>query len=142
MNFEESEKEKRRVLTVDSLREMNIPLTEQAIKSYQIAIRLPDLLAELPCFCGCQWINHSNLLDCFKTTHGAKCGLCQEEAEIAERLHTAYQLNKLVTSQQTPRTLDEVEQLRKEEKDLSKRIALQIVKIFWKNRAIGGLHQF
>ena len=130
------------MLSLDSLRALGIPLTERAIATYEKARRLPDLFSELPCFCGCQWINHSSLLDCFQTTHGAKCGLCQEEAEIAERLHTQQQLMKSITLQEAPKTLNEMERRRKEEADLNKKIALQLVRLFWKRRAVGGLHEF
>jgi cytochrome c553 len=141
---EKSTKEKKKVLSINSLREMGISLTERAIKSYEIASRLPDLFSELPCFCGCQAITHSSLLDCFKTTHGAKCALCEEEAEVTERLYTAYRLNlnKLTASQEVTRSLDEMERFRKEEAEANKKIALTMVKLFWKRRAVGGCMSF
>jgi cytochrome c553 len=138
------ENRNRNVLSEDSLRTLNIPSTERvrAILAYKIASRMPDLFSELPCFCGCGWIDHSSLLDCFRTTHGAKCALCQEEAEMAERLYARHQLLKVNTPQAPPKTLDDLERMRKEEAELNKQIALTLVKLFWKRRAVGGLHEF
>jgi hypothetical protein len=39
-------------------------------KGYQIAKEIPEILAQLPCFCGCEAVNHENLLDCFVDEHG------------------------------------------------------------------------
>jgi Protein of unknown function with PCYCGC motif len=37
---------------------------------YQIAKEIPEILAQLPCFCGCGAVGHENLLDCFVDEHG------------------------------------------------------------------------
>jgi len=37
---------------------------------YQIAKEIPEILAQLPCFCGCEAFGHENLLDCFVDEHG------------------------------------------------------------------------
>lgn len=39
-------------------------------KGYQIAKEIPEILAQLPCFCGCEAVGHENLLDCFVQDHG------------------------------------------------------------------------
>ncbi len=43
----------------------------KAKKAYQVAKDIPEILAQMPCFCGCQAFGHENLLDCFIDTHGA-----------------------------------------------------------------------
>lgn len=39
-------------------------------EGYQIAKEIPEVLAQLPCFCGCEAVGHENLLDCFVDEHG------------------------------------------------------------------------
>jgi hypothetical protein len=39
-------------------------------EGYQIAKEIPKILAQLPCFCGCEAVGHENLLDCFVDEHG------------------------------------------------------------------------
>jgi hypothetical protein len=39
-------------------------------EGYQVAKEIPEILAQLPCFCGCEAIGHENLLDCFVDEHG------------------------------------------------------------------------
>jgi Protein of unknown function with PCYCGC motif len=39
-------------------------------KGYQVAKEIPEILAQLPCFCGCGAVGHENLLDCFIDAHG------------------------------------------------------------------------
>ena len=58
-----------------------------ALQGYQIAVMEKDLLAKLPCYCGCgQDKQFQNLRDCFLNeqgqfnSHGANCEICQEEA--------------------------------------------------------------
>ena len=36
---------------------------------YQIAKEIPEILAQIPCFCGCEAVGHENLLDCFVDEH-------------------------------------------------------------------------
>jgi hypothetical protein len=38
-------------------------------KGYQIAKEIPEILAQIPCFCGCEAVGHENLLDCFVDEH-------------------------------------------------------------------------
>jgi Protein of unknown function with PCYCGC motif len=39
-------------------------------EGYQVAKEIPDILAQLPCFCGCEAVGHETLLDCFVDEHG------------------------------------------------------------------------
>lgn len=50
-------------------------------QAYIVAREHPELLAQLDCYCGCeQNEGHKNLLDCFRTNHGASCDICMGEA--------------------------------------------------------------
>ena len=40
-------------------------------KAYEVAKEIPEILAKMPCFCGCEVYGHENLLDCFIDNHGA-----------------------------------------------------------------------
>lgn len=58
-------------------------------RAYGAALHSTELLAQLPCYCGCMdslTLAHANLRDCFVyadgnlNMHAASCGICQEEA--------------------------------------------------------------
>ena len=54
------------------------------IKSaYAIARQKPAVLAQQPCYCGCDRQGHRSLLDCFANEHAASCSICIREAEYA-----------------------------------------------------------
>jgi hypothetical protein len=56
-------------------------------QAYLVAQQHPDLLAQLHCYCGCeQHEGHRNLLDCFRTNHGAGCAICVGEAVMAGQM--------------------------------------------------------
>ena len=56
-------------------------------QAYIVARDHPDLLAQLDCYCGCeQHEGHKNLLDCFRTNHGASCDICMGEALTAGQM--------------------------------------------------------
>lgn len=38
-------------------------------EGYQIAQEIPEILVQIPCFCGCEAVGHENLLDCFVDKH-------------------------------------------------------------------------
>lgn len=58
--------------------------TQQA---YIVARDHPELFAQLDCYCGCEeHEGHKNLLDCFRTNHGASCDICVGEAVTAGRM--------------------------------------------------------
>ncbi len=39
-------------------------------EGYQVAKEIPEILAQLPCLCGCEAVGHETLLDCFVDRHG------------------------------------------------------------------------
>lgn len=43
----------------------------KARQADQIAKEIPEVLAQMPCFCDCEAFGHENLLDCFIDQHGA-----------------------------------------------------------------------
>jgi hypothetical protein len=56
--------------------------------AYEAAQKHPELLAQLHCYCGCQeHEGHKNLLDCFRTNHGAECATCMGEAITASQMY-------------------------------------------------------
>jgi hypothetical protein len=56
-------------------------------QAYQVAQDDPALLAQLHCYCGCDKADgHRNLLDCYRTEHGAHCEICVGEANDAEAM--------------------------------------------------------
>ncbi len=44
---------------------------DKAKVAYTIAKEIPEILAQVPCFCECEAYGHENLLDCFIDKHGA-----------------------------------------------------------------------
>jgi hypothetical protein len=40
-------------------------------RAYEVAKEIPEVLAQMPCFCECEAFGHENLLDCFVDRHGA-----------------------------------------------------------------------
>jgi hypothetical protein len=56
-------------------------------EAYKVAQENPDLLAQLHCYCGCdRTLGHKNLLDCYRSDHGASCAICTGEAIEAKKL--------------------------------------------------------
>ena len=61
---------------------------EKTRAAYQTAKDIPEVLEQLPCFCGCMSsFGHKNNLFCFKDQHGSGCNLCQDIALDARKLH-------------------------------------------------------
>jgi hypothetical protein len=61
---------------------------ERTRAAYQTAKDIPDVLDQLPCFCGCMTsFGHKNNLFCFKDQHGSGCTLCQDIALDARKMH-------------------------------------------------------
>jgi hypothetical protein len=59
----------------------------EARQAYIVARDHPELLAQLDCYCGCEeHEGHKNLLDCFRTNHGAACDICMGEAVTAGQM--------------------------------------------------------
>ena len=49
--------------------------------AYEAAKEVPEVLAQLPCYCGCMsGFGHRNNLDCFHDEHGVECTMCQSIA--------------------------------------------------------------
>jgi hypothetical protein len=60
----------------------------KARAAYQAAKDIPEILAQLPCFCGCmEGLGHKSNLYCFADTHGSICDLCQNIALDAKEMH-------------------------------------------------------
>lgn len=61
----------------------------KAKAAYQAAKEIPEILAQLPCFCGCmENLGHKSNLDCFADDHGGECDLCQSIALDAKEMHS------------------------------------------------------
>ena len=60
----------------------------KAQAAYQVAKDIPEVLEQLPCFCGCMMnFGHKNNLFCFKDQHGSACDICQDIALDARKMH-------------------------------------------------------
>jgi hypothetical protein len=60
----------------------------KAQAAYQVAEDIPEVLEQLPCFCGCMaHYGHKNNLFCFSDSHGAGCNLCENIALDAKEMH-------------------------------------------------------
>jgi hypothetical protein len=61
---------------------------EKTRAAYQVANDIPEVLEQLPCFCGCMSsFGHKNNLFCFKDQHGSGCTICQDIALDARKMH-------------------------------------------------------
>ncbi len=59
----------------------------EARETYRIAREHPELLAKLHCYCRCdERLGHRNLLDCYRDSHAASCGICMGEARDADQM--------------------------------------------------------
>lgn len=55
--------------------------------AYEAAQKIPQTLAQLPCYCHCDMsLGHKSLHSCFVTEHGESCGICIGEALMAYQL--------------------------------------------------------
>lgn len=51
---------------------------------YAVAATIKPVLFQQPCYCYCdRHAGHKSLLDCYATTHGSECDICQKEAVFA-----------------------------------------------------------
>jgi hypothetical protein len=58
------------------------------VRAYEIAAKIPKVLAQEPCYCGCdRHFGHHSLLDCYASDHTAGCAVCVQEAFLAYELH-------------------------------------------------------
>lgn len=54
---------------------------------YEIAERIPGVLAQQPCYCYCdRGHGHRSLLDCQRDNHSAGCAVCRKEVLLADRM--------------------------------------------------------
>jgi Protein of unknown function with PCYCGC motif len=59
----------------------------KAREAYQVAKRIPQTLAQLPCYCHCdQSFGHKSLHTCFEDDHASHCAVCVDEALLAYQL--------------------------------------------------------
>jgi uncharacterized protein with PCYCGC motif len=62
--------------------------------AYQAAREIPEVLAQLPCYCHCdRGHGHKSLHTCFESNHGENCGICIGEALMAYNLKKRGGLN-------------------------------------------------
>lgn len=51
---------------------------------YALAAKIKPVLFQQPCYCYCdRHEGHKSLLDCYESTHGSQCDICQKEAVFA-----------------------------------------------------------
>ncbi len=54
---------------------------------YSLAAKVKPVLYQQPCYCYCdRHAGHKSLLDCFASTHGSQCDICQKEAILSYQL--------------------------------------------------------
>lgn len=54
------------------------------VHAYQNAVKIPNVLYQLPCYCRCDIsLGHTSLRSCFEGLHGAQCTNCAKEALFA-----------------------------------------------------------
>jgi Protein of unknown function with PCYCGC motif len=72
----------------------------KAKEAYEVAKKIPETLAQLPCYCECdKAFGHKSLHTCFVDDHASHCAVCVDEALLA------YQLQK--TEKLTPEQVRE-----------------------------------
>jgi hypothetical protein len=56
-------------------------------EAYEAAKKIPQTLAQLPCYCECdRGFGHKSLHSCFEDDHASHCAVCVDEALLAYRL--------------------------------------------------------
>lgn len=59
----------------------------KAREAYEAAKKIPQTLAQLPCYCECdRGLGHKSLHTCFTDDHAASCAVCVDEALLAYKL--------------------------------------------------------
>lgn len=64
----------------------------RAEAAYRIAAEIPAVIDKLHCFCECKEnpnFKHKTLLTCYVDDHAAECGICMQEAEMAQEMTRA-----------------------------------------------------
>lgn len=63
-------------------------------EAYKVAREIPDVLAQLPCYCHCdRGFGHKSLHSCFEDDHASQCAVCTDEALMAYRLLKDQKMN-------------------------------------------------
>ena len=67
-------------------------------RAYRVAQEIPQMLDKIYCYCKCQENHgHKSLLTCFVDRHGSQCGICMDEALMADKLYKeGYSTDKIV----------------------------------------------
>jgi Protein of unknown function with PCYCGC motif len=66
----------------------------KAREAYQVAKKIPQTLAQLPCYCHCdQSFGHKSLHTCFEDDHASHCAVCVDEALLAYQLQSQQNLS-------------------------------------------------
>ena len=56
-------------------------------EAYEVAKKIPETLAQLPCYCECdKAFGHKSLHTCFVDDHASQCAVCVDEALLAYKL--------------------------------------------------------
>jgi Protein of unknown function with PCYCGC motif len=59
----------------------------KAREAYKAVREVPQLIAQMPCYCHCdRSLGHKSLHSCFENDHAAKCATCIDEALMAYQL--------------------------------------------------------
>ncbi len=62
-------------------------------EAYEAARKIPQTLAQLPCYCECdRGFGHKSLHTCFVDDHAASCAVCVDEALLAYKLQKEQKL--------------------------------------------------
>ena len=62
-------------------------------QAYEAARKIPETLAQLPCYCECdRGFGHKSLHTCFTDDHASHCAVCVDEALLAYKLQQEEQL--------------------------------------------------
>jgi Protein of unknown function with PCYCGC motif len=71
--------------------------TNRTKLAYEAAREVPEVLAQLPCYCGCMsGFGHRNNLDCFHDEHGVECTMCQQIALDARDMYkNGYEIDRI-----------------------------------------------
>ena len=65
----------------------------KAREAYLVAQKIPQTLAQLPCYCHCdQSFGHKSLHTCFEDDHASHCAVCVDEALLAYQLQNEEKL--------------------------------------------------
>ena len=62
-------------------------------EAYEVARKIPQTLAQLPCYCECdRGFGHKSLHTCFVDDHASSCAVCVDEALLAYKLQKEQKL--------------------------------------------------